>query len=107
MPFSVWCDNKGCMKYQSPALDTDTNQVLCTECDREIKSITDFAKRQMKGLNQIVKKKAQSSFAVKCQKCNKQGTPVLIDDEFCCGACQSVLNLSAPFVLMLKRNLKT
>lgn len=106
MPFSVYCDNKGCHKYQAPALDTDTNQVLCTECNQEIKSITDFAKRQMKGLNQIVKKKSQSTFGVKCHKCNKHGTPVSIDDEFCCGSCQTVLKLSTPFILMLKENLK-
>lgn len=106
MPFLTFCDNKGCMKHQTPLLDTETNEALCEECGRPIKNITEFAKRQMKSLGQTAKKKTKSSFAVKCQKCSSEQTPSLNGDEFCCGRCGEKLNISAAFERMLRTTLK-
>lgn len=107
MPFQTFCDNKGCMKEQTPALDLDTNNVHCGECNRPIGTVTEFAKQQMKSLGQIIrKKKAQSAYVVKCQKCNVENTPKLFGDELVCASCSTKLNLSPTFERLVRTAIK-
>lgn len=107
MPFLTYCDNKGCKKEQSPLLDTETNDVICAECNQPIKTVTEFAKRQMKTLGQVLrKKKTRSAYAVKCSSCNVESTPVIKDDELACSSCSSKLNLSKPFERIVRAAIK-
>jgi hypothetical protein len=106
MAFSITCTNKGCVKIQQPYIDPQTDKVFCSECDREISNISQFAKNQMKASKQF-KQKLPSSFSVKCDKCNKVGRPNLINDELFCSSCNKPLtNLSLTFKNMLKEKLK-
>lgn len=103
----TYCDNKGCMKEQIPLLDESSNAVICAECNRPIKTVTEFAKRQMKSLGQMLrKKKSRSAYAVKCPSCSIESTPVIIDDELACSSCSSKLNLSKPFDRMVRAAIK-
>jgi len=101
--FVVYCDNKGCGKHQEPKLDLETNEAICAECGEPIKSVTEFAKTQMRALGQIRRDdKRQQAFAVKCDKCNTEGPPKLIkvdkEDKLVCFKCGKELDkLSAPY----------
>ena len=107
MPFQTFYDNVGCKKEQTPLLDVDTNKVVCGECNRPISTITDFAKRQMKSLGQIVrKKKTQSAYVVKCPKCSVENTPKISGDELVCASCSSKLNLSKTFERLVRGAIK-
>ena len=100
------CPNKGCGEIQPPYLDKDTDKVYCSKCNKEIENITIFAKNQLKMLKQF-KKKEKKSFAVKCNQCNAEERPKLVNNEVICGACNKKLDqLSGPFLLMLKDKLK-
>lgn len=105
MPFTIQCDNKGCCKQQEALLDTSTNEVICAMCDRPIKNVTEFTKRQMKQIGQILKEaKKQQPFSVKCNNCNKDGQPKLSqDDKAFCAFCQKEISLSKPFLMVLKK----
>lgn len=107
MAFVVYCDNKGCGKQMAPLLDPETNKVECTECGKEVKSITQFAKASMKSMGQFKKTKSQKAFAVQCKSCNQEDTPKINSDgTVVCAHCAAHLNyLSAPFVQMLKTQL--
>lgn len=107
MPFSMICSNRKCGKQMEPYIDPKTDKVYCSSCNNEITNITSFAKVQMKSLKQF-KPKETTSFSVKCNICNKDGRPKLVNDDVVCGSCNRPLeNLSNPFKLMLKEKLKT
>lgn len=105
--FSMPCNNKGCGKVQEPYIDPKDDKVYCSLCNREIDNVTYFAKIQMKSLKQY-KPKVATSFAVKCDKCDKEARPLLINDDVICAGCKKPLDkLSVPFRNMLKEKLKT
>ena len=107
MPFSIVCDNRGCGKQMEPYIDPKTNIVYCALCENELKNISHFTKVQMKSLKQF-KQKENKSFSTKCQKCNKEGRPVILNDKICCYFCKLEHNhLSAPYKSMLLVQLKT
>lgn len=91
---------------QQPYIDKKTNEVHCSLCDQIIVNVSDFTKRQMLSLKQYRPKKKET-FSVKCNKCNKEGRPHIVDDQVVCGECASPLdNLSPFFQNMLKTQLK-
>jgi NMD protein affecting ribosome stability and mRNA decay len=100
MGFNIQCDNKGCHKYQEPKLDVETNEALCDECGEPIKSVTIFAKTQMRHMGQIYRgaEKKQQAFAVTCKACNKHGRPKVANQkDLMCAFCGVELELAGPF----------
>lgn len=108
MPFMINCDNKGCMKSQEARLDIKNNSVLCAECGKEIKNITSFAKTQLKSMGQTIKNTQEKQmFAISCPSCELKAKPVLTGESFTCPGCKKELtNISEPFKLILKANMK-
>lgn len=108
MGFYTYCNNKGCGKNNEPLLDLDTNEVICSECNKNISSITSFTKTQMKSLGQIKKKaKANQAFSVECKQCKKHSPPKFIDNKPACIHCDTIFeNLSLPFLKILKDHFK-
>lgn len=105
--FRVYCDNKSCGKDQAPVLNLETNEVECTECGQNIKSITPFAKSQMKSLGQIKRdSKKEKAFAVQCKYCKKTAPPKIVNDKVVCSLCDKHLDyLATSFVNVIKSNL--
>lgn len=88
MSFLMNCDNKKCGVLQEPLLDKDTNQVFCSECGEEMKTVTQFAKKSMLTMGQIKRvKRKQSAFPVICAECNKQSQPKLVGKVLVCPDC--------------------
>lgn len=106
MPISINCPNKGCGKIQEPYLDPDDNKIYCSECNKEIPNISIFMKNQLRSSKQF-KPKNNTSYSVKCKKCNKEGRPKLSNNDVVCNFCNKSLDhLSFPFKNMLKDKLK-
>lgn len=102
----MMCSAKGCGEMQTPYIDQKTNEVHCSVCDQVIVNVSDFTKRQMLSLKQFQPKKKET-FAVKCNKCNKESCPRIVDDQVVCSECALPLdNLSPFFQNMLKTQLK-
>lgn len=100
------CTNKGCGETQTPYLDKDSDKVYCSKCNKEIPNVTIFAKNQMR-MSKQYRQKEKKSFSVKCDKCNAEGRPKLLNEEVVCGSCGKKLDkLTAPFIAMLKQQLK-
>ena len=106
MPFLLNCNNKGCFKKQNSLLNPETNEVICGECGMPISGISDFTKRQMKSMGEIIKENKKEKFSVRCNSCNKSGTPEQSDNKYVCKFCKKDLNLSPIFINMLKQNAK-
>jgi len=106
MPFLLNCTNKGCFKIQNSLLNPETNEVICGECGNPISGVSDFTKRQMKSMGEIIKSSSKESFAIKCNSCNKSGTPIIDNDKCVCKYCKKDLNVSKIYLNMLKQNVK-
>jgi DNA-directed RNA polymerase subunit RPC12/RpoP len=104
--FLIQCTNKGCYELQQAYIDPKTKQVFCSKCNNEILTVTQFTKNQMIA-NKQFKQQTKTSFMVKCNHCKKENKPILVKDEITCPHCKKIINLSAPFIQMLKEKLKT
>jgi ribosomal protein L34E len=101
MPFLINCNNKGCGEFQAPYLDKDTGEVFCSACGKTLSNITQFAKNQMKTLKQF-KPKSKKSFSVKCNHCQKEERPIVLNGSLICGLCKKSLDKLTPtFTKML------
>lgn len=106
MAFSMQCVHKGCADHMDPYIDPKEDKVYCSSCNRELTNVTYFTKVQLKNLKQF-KPKTVVSFAVKCNNCGKEDRPKVVKDDIVCKSCnKAITNLSQPFKLMLKENLK-
>jgi len=94
---TLTCTNKGCYKTTSDSLlDADSNEIICSECGREIKGISPFTKRSMIGLKKA-SKSATKSYSVKCNKCLRSGQPEYKNGIFVCFNCGEELQLTQYF----------
>lgn len=100
MGFSIFCDNKGCGERMEPVLDINTDEAICTECNKPIKSVTSFTKGQMKALGQVKRaRESTTAFVVECRFCRTKSNPVIKEKKLYCSGCgRHFDNLSAPFV---------
>jgi len=106
MGFLICCDNKGCFETTEALLDPESNKVYCAACGEEIKSVTHFAKVQMKSLGQTMKNQKKSrAFEVNCPFCRKVAQPIVgRDGSISCTGCGSELSgsLSAPMAQAIR-----
>jgi hypothetical protein len=105
MGFYINCDNKGCREYMEPKLDIQTNIAYCDECGKEVKSITQFAKTQMRQLGQILKNKVtQTAFSIQCNNCKTMCVPIINKDNTVqCSQCNGfITNLSKAYINLIK-----
>ena len=96
------CNNKGCGQIQNPYIDPKTDKVYCSLCDKEISTVTHFAKMQMKASKQY-KEKSGKSFSVKCSHCNVEDRPILENKKYSCSGCKKELNISDAFKAVLNK----
>jgi Zn finger protein HypA/HybF involved in hydrogenase expression len=115
MALAMYCNNsvtddKGKQKkcgQMEPYLDPKTDKVYCSSCNTEMPNITYFTKVTLKNLKQF-KQKVAVSFSVKCQSCNREARPKVVNDDIVCPECKKPhTHLSEPFKIMLKEKLKT
>ena len=111
MAISLFCNNspdgkKKCGNIE-PFIDPKTEKVYCPNCDQEILNVSFFTKSSLKSLKQY-RTKQTVAFGVKCQSCNKEAKPIIVNDDIVCPHCKSAHNhLTPTFKLMLKAQLKT
>jgi len=97
MGFLICCDNKGCFQNMEPMLDTNTDEVICTECGKIIKSVTNFTKTQMKSLGQTKKAPPPSkAFSVECRFCGAVAPPIKKGKQVYCSSCQRHMDFLTP-----------
>ena len=104
MAFSINCTNKGCGKLQEAYMDPDTNQVMCSECNREISNISIFVKNQMKQSKNF-RKKTKKPFAVKCESCKAEDKPKIINDKVLCSSCSKEIKGLTPYFINMLKNI--
>ncbi len=94
-----------CAKYQTPYLDPKSQKVYCSACNEDY-TVNHFVKTQLKALKQY-REVNKTSFSVKCNKCNKEDRPLLVDNEIMCGACgKEIDHLTDFFKDMLRKQLR-
>lgn len=108
MGFNIQCDNKGCHKLNEPLLHVETNEVVCSECDQPINSVTAFAKTTLRTIGQIYRgePKQKKAFAIKCQSCQKVNTPkVETGKQLVCPHCGEPSTVAGPMKQVILNSL--
>ena len=91
--FLIYCTNKGCGREVEPLLNTQTNEVECTECGKVISTVTSFTKTQMKAMGQIKRvKQVRQAFATICKQCKVSAQPQLKNNKLVCSECDTEFN---------------
>lgn len=107
MAFLIQCDNKGCGQLTDALLNTETNDVECSDCGKTIKNVTDFTKKSMKSMGQVKRADTKKAFTVKCQSCKKLSPPKMENKKLVCVHCdKEITGLSKTFEDMVKGQLK-
>lgn len=75
------CDNNGCMKQSEAKLDTETLEVICQECHKPIKNVTEIMKRVLKGSGQVVRGDTKKTFMMACMQCHANRQVVLDENN--------------------------
>lgn len=108
MSFLLKCENKECKKHTEAVLDKDTNTIHCSDCDSEIKNVTQFIKQSLSGMKKYrIAKKVYGSYALQCKNCKKKMTPILIKDQLHCPECREMHEVTSHFKNMFIANLKS
>lgn len=102
----VNCNNKGCMKTTEAKLNLKTNEVICQECGKVITNVTEFTKRNMKMLGQVIKVNEKVPFMARCPKCAKDVSLYIQDDKAYCKECNSEVTITKAYFMGLKQYLE-
>jgi hypothetical protein len=94
----ITCNRKGCMQTTEAKLNLETNNVVCDSCGGDIENITEFTKKALKTMNQVIRVKHKQSFQVFCKDCNKNVTMRVEEGKAYCSECKSALKISAAFM---------
>ena len=92
----ILCDNKGCMQQSNALLNPETLEVICQECGKSIKSITEPMKRTLKSFGQVLRVDTRKAFMMACKNCNAN-REVILDDKnnTMCRICKSEIKVHA------------
>jgi hypothetical protein len=69
-------------------------EVMCAECRRPIRNISETMKRVLKSSGQIIRDEAVKAFTMGCKSCNANRQVVLNDkDDTVCSICGEVIGV--------------
>jgi hypothetical protein len=74
------CDNKGCLQQNNALLNPETHEVICQECGKAIKGVSEPMKRTLKSFGQVLRLDERKAFMMACKNCNAN-REVLLDDK--------------------------
>ena len=110
------CDNKGCMQATNAKLKIDTLEVICQECKKPIRNISETMKRVLKSEGHIIRDEQRKAFTMGCRPCAANRQVVLDDDDnTVCNICASPIGVHPAMkqaiveagVRLAKQNVKT
>lgn len=96
----ITCDNKGCFKLSNALYDKDSKDVLCQECGKDIKSISDSMRRTLLSFGQVVRTTSNKGFMMACKKCNANRQVVMDQDKnTLCKQCHGPIVVQKAFLI--------
>jgi len=96
------CNTKGCMKTTEAKLDLTTNEVICEECGNPIGNLTEFLKRTLKSIGQVIKSEKKTAFQSMCINCKKNQPLKIKGRTVFCTVCDHQVFVSDAFFSGLK-----
>ena len=90
------CDNRGCLKSSNALLNVETLEVICGECGKAIKGISEPMKRTLKSFGQILRNEEKKAFMMACKSCNANREVVLDhENNTVCRVCNKEIKVHA------------
>jgi len=98
----VNCTTKGCLKSSEAKLNRDNNKVYCDECGNEILNITEYTKKALNSMGQVLRTKKKEPFQTYCKNCNENRSLYVKEDKAYCKTCDFQIQVSNAFLHGLK-----
>jgi len=99
----IACDNKGCMEQTDAKLNVESLDVICTECRKPIRNVSEMMKRVLKSSGQIVRDESRQAFMMACMACNANRKVVLNKQgKTVCNVCKSGINVHPAMKLAIE-----
>ena len=103
----ISCTTKGCMATTEAKLDRDTGEVICEACGNPVAGITEFMKKGLQSVGQVLRWKVKQAFQASCQNCHQNRSLYVKEDKAYCKVCNAQINVSASFLIGLKQHLES
>jgi uncharacterized Zn finger protein (UPF0148 family) len=93
----ISCTTKGCMEQSEAKLNKETGEVICESCGKPIEGITEFAKKTLLSIGQVLRS-PRTAFQAQCHQC-KAARPLYIEEgRAFCKTCGTQVHVSTAFL---------
>ena len=100
------CTTKGCLNLTEAKLDLTDNKVYCDDCGNEIANVTEYTKKALKSIGQVIRHKHKEAFQTFCKNCNTSRSLYVKDDKAYCKSCDYQIQVTPAFLHGLKLHLE-
>lgn len=101
----VNCTKKGCMQQTEAKLNRETGEVVCDSCGNPIKGVTEFAKKTLISIGQVLRS-PKTAFQAQCQNCKATRPLYMEEGKAFCKTCGTQVYVTAAFLKGLEIHLK-
>lgn len=94
----VQCTRKGCFQQTHAQLDRKTGEVICLECGEPIFNVSEYTKRTLISIGQVLRTSERKAFQIHCPTCRGKRSVELLDggkNGAKCSDCGTELRISA------------
>lgn len=101
----ISCTTKGCMEQTEAKLNRETNEVVCDACGKPIEGVTEFAKKTLISIGQVLRT-PKAAFSVQCDKCKAPRQLYIEEGRAFCKVCGTQVHVTAAFLQGLREHIK-
>lgn len=100
----IQCTKKGCYKSTDARFNRLTGEVICLECGSPVTNVSDYTKRTLVSIGQILRSTERKPFQVHCPTCKGKRDVLLIESGAgaLCAICKEELRVSGAVLHAIK-----
>lgn len=100
----IHCTKKGCYKATDAQLNKLTGEVVCLECGAPITNVSDYTRRTLASIGQVLRAVEQKPFQIHCPSCKGRRDVLLVEGGVGaqCASCKEELRVSGAVLHAIK-----
>jgi len=94
----ISCTTKGCLQQTEAKLNRISGEVICDNCGNPILNITQFTKKALNSIGQVLRNVEKKPFQAHCNTCNTHRSLFIKDNKAYCEKCGSHVPVAPAFL---------
>jgi Zn finger protein HypA/HybF involved in hydrogenase expression len=103
----IACTTKGCLQTTEAKLNRETGEVICESCGNPILNITQFTKKALNSVGQVLRSNTKKPFQAHCSQCNTHRSLYVDEGKAYCDKCGNQVPVAPAFLHGLKLHLES